>query len=171
MLWLSESCHFMHLMQNRCTHSLKKNPNSPGEKNHYTLQVLEACHKEFYYFSSFNEQVDCAYCNFHRASLNNSVTFSVRSFHSGGSSLQWHRGRVPQSHSQENTHTHRQCAAPHPPTSPALSISLPINYTGKQNSATFLEVPIVFTHDAFFCLSPLHIDTYYIYCGGFFIVS
>lgn len=122
MHWLSESCHFMHLMQNRCTHILKKkNPNSPGKKNHYTSQGLEGCHKEFYYFSSFNEQVDCAYCNFHRAPLNNSVTFSVRSFHSGGCSLQWHHGRVPQSRHQENTHT---CTAL-PPTTPPLSLSSP----------------------------------------------
>lgn len=105
----------------------KKNPNSPGKKkNHYTLQGLEGCHKELYYFSSFNEQVDCAYCNFHRAPLNNSVTFSVRSFHSGGCSLQWHHGRVPQSRRQENTHTHTCTGTALPPTSPThLSVLFP----------------------------------------------
>lgn len=103
----------------------KKKSKFTGQKNHYTSQGLEGCHKEFYYFSSFNEQVDCAYCNFHRAPLNNSVTFSVRSFHSGGCSLQWHHGRVPQSCRQENTHTHTHmhCAVPHHP--PPLSLSSP----------------------------------------------
>lgn len=120
----------------------KKKSKFTGQKNHYTSQGLEGCHKEFYYFSSFNEQVDCAYCNFHRAPLNNSVTFSVRSFHSGGCSLQWHHGRVPQSCRQENTHTHI-CTVLSPTTPRPSLCPLPINYTSKQNSTTFLEVPIV----------------------------
>lgn len=112
-------------------YSKKKIQIHRAKKNHYTSQGLEGCHKEFYYFSSFNEQVDCAYCNFHRAPLNNSVTFSVRSFHSGGCSLQWHHGRVPQSRHQENTHTH---ALALPPTTPVplsvLSPSItPVNRT------------------------------------------
>lgn len=73
----------MHLMQNRCSQILQaqrvgervseRDPvrmveccgwRGGGQKNHYTARGWKGCHKEFHYFSSGLEKVDCAYCNF-----------------------------------------------------------------------------------------------------------
>lgn len=116
MQWLSKSCHFMHLMQNRCTRILQaQEGRDPGGRWGggiiIQLEVGGACHKEFHYFSSHIEKVDCAYCNFFFSSpykpLNNLGSFQGRSFPFSLRSLPRVQGRGAQSPRLKETLTHR----------------------------------------------------------------
>lgn len=89
---LSKSCHFMHLMQNRCSRILPAQGGSrPGGEAGggviIQLEVGGACHKEFHYFSSHIEKVDCAYCNFFFCSSPDQPVNNLGSFPAEVSSL------------------------------------------------------------------------------------
>lgn len=81
-----------------------------GVRNHYTARGWKGCHKEFHYFSSGIEKVDCAYCNFfsrHHKPLNNLGSFQGRSFPFSLRSLPRVQGRGAQSPWLKETLTHR----------------------------------------------------------------
>lgn len=81
-----------------------------GKKNHYTARGWKGCHKEFHYFSSGLQKVDCAYCNFPpciHEPLNNLGSFRGRSFPFPPRSLPRVQGRGAQSPRLKETLTHR----------------------------------------------------------------
>lgn len=108
------------------------------KKNHYTARGWKSCHKEFHYFSSGIEKVNCAYCNstpspprhHHRKPLNNLGTFQDRSFPFSLHSLRRVQGRGAQSTWLKETLTHRNMSCLSSSSSsllssPALSIHTP----------------------------------------------
>lgn len=87
-----------------------------GKKNHYTARGWKGCHKEFHYFSSSIEKVDCAYCNFfpsHHKPLNNLGSFQGRSFPFPLRSLPRVQGRGAQSPQLKETLTHKNTPCHH----------------------------------------------------------
>lgn len=86
------------------------------KKNHYTARGWKGCHKEFHYFSSSIEKVDCAYCNFfpsHHKPLNNLGSFQGRSFPFPLRSLPRVQGRGAQSPQLKETLTHKNTPCHH----------------------------------------------------------
>lgn len=87
-----------------------------AKKNHYTARGWKGCHKEFHYFSSSIEKVDCAYCNFfpsHHKPLNNLGSFQGRSFPFPLRSLPRVQGRGAQSPQLKETLTHKNTPCHH----------------------------------------------------------